>query len=767
MMPTSASPSDPAAGYAQPWVVAPGQAVALHASLPQATKVDIVRLACVHDELQADGQPHGAAERIEPVPDGPTGPYGPAVQPLAPGTQVTAACSGLPAWPDCCVVLALQRSARGAPGHVLSLRNADDAGLRIELAADAGAHAALSVMVALGDTKLQLVLPANEWLLLVLDFVDQPTQPGAWRLRARTALCRTTVPSGVPPAWHEQLLPLATLAQSAPDSLHLGSLEGGMVSADLRLDLVSVLPAACMQVLRPADLLADAEVAGDAGAAGDDARPTLSPWEHAALREPSRACLLRGRVGQGHSVQDLAARAAITEPQRPYSAVRGIRWCGRYQSPLQAPAHYTALHLNSDTLLDARWAPTLSWRVPPDLASGSYAFRLRDPARPELAPSYASFFVSAATRPQQPLAVLLPTFTYLAYANAPEDMRGERVTDTPHLAEQRLDALHPAHGRSIYERHRDGQGVLWASSRRPLWSVSPGHRPWGLAADSCLLDWLDQQGQAYDVITDHDLHRLGAAALQPYRVVLTGHHPEYTSTAMWDGLWSYLQQGGRLMYLGGNGFYWRTAFDESAQAIEVRRAEDGTRPSIAPPGEYHCAFSGEYGGLWRRLGRPPQQLVGLGMAAQGFEHAAHYRKCADAHAPEAAFVFEGVHAETFGHSGWWGGGASGWEIDRCDADLGTPAQTRWLARSEGHAPSMLRTKEELLSYVLPFEDSKARSDVVLAPLGQGDVFAVGSMTWIGSLHGTGQEPTDVATITANVIRRFLDPTPLPRKPEHE
>jgi N,N-dimethylformamidase len=76
---------------------------------------------------------------------------------------------------------------------------------------------------------------------------------------------------------------------------------------------------------------------------------------------------------------------------------------------------------------------------------------------------------------------------------------------------------------------------------------------------------------------------------------------------------------------------------------------------------------------------------------------------------------------------------------------------------------MMRTKEELLSYVLPFKDAKARSDVALAPVGLGDVFAVGSMTWIGSLHGTDTGATDVAKITSNVIRRFLDPTPLPRK----
>ena len=37
------------------------------------------------------------------------------------------------------------------------------------------------------------------------------------------------------------------------------------------------------------------------------------------------------------------------------------------------------------------------------------------------------------------------------------------------------------------------------------------------------------------------------------------------------------QRQGRLMYLEGNGFYWRVAFSDRGQAIELRRAEDGVR----------------------------------------------------------------------------------------------------------------------------------------------------------------------------------------------
>ena len=726
------------AGYARPWVVAPGQRVALHASLPQATPVDVVRIACANAERQADGRPHGPAQRIVAVADTPAGLHGPSPQPLQPGAQVKAAVPALPGWTGLGLVLAVQRLPRGHGGAVLSLADGTGRGLQIDLQVLGAHQAQLHLRLTGVADPWVLPLPGSDWLLLTLAFEAQG-------LRLRTATCRATVPDGVPATWHETRVPLDAAPAGVPSVLHLGR-RAGATAADVRLDLVSVLPHGEIDGLSPRALLAS-----------DPCGP--APWETAI---GSGRCLLRARLGVGLSTQDLAGQATLTEAQRPYTAVRGVRWSGQWHDPSVAPAHYSALHVSSDQLLDAGWPATLSWPVPDDLPSGAYAFRLQ--AGGDAEPVYASFFVTAAGRPRQPLAVLLPTFSYLAYANAVEDMRGPVVSSASHAAEHRLDGLHPAHGRSLYERHPDGHGVLWSGSRRPLWSVSPGHRPWQFVADSWLLDWLEHSGQAFDVITDHDLHRLGTAALAPYRAVISGHHPEYTSTAMWDGLWRYLNGGGRLLYLGGNGWYWRTAVDEEADLIEVRRAEDGTRPHVAPPGESHCAFSGEYGGLWRRLGRPPQQIVGVGMAAQGFERAAHFHKGPDAQAPEVAFVFSGVPADRFGEQGWWGGGASGWEIDRSDADLGTPPGTWWLGRSEGHHPSMMRTKEELLSYAPPFRDAKARSDVVLAPVGRGDVFAVGSMTWIGSLHGDGPEPTDVATITANVIRRFLDPAPLPRKP---
>ena len=123
------------------------------------------------------------------------------------------------------------------------------------------------------------------------------------------------------------------------------------------------------------------------------------------------------------------------------------------------------------------------------------------------------------------------------------------------------------------------------------------------------------------------------------------------------------------------------------------------------------------------------------------------------------FVFEGVGDEVIGDFGSLGGGASGEEIDRLDVRLGSPQHAIVLASSESHDQTMLRTKEEYLSTVLPFNDPKVRSDLVFfeCPNG-GAVFSTGSITWGASLaHDTFDN--NVSRITENVLRRFLDATP--------
>src|SRR6516165_5920527 len=168
-------------------------------------------------------------------------------------------------------------------------------------------------------------------------------------------------------------------------------------------------------------------------------------------------------------------------------------------------------------------------------------------------------------------------------------------------------------------------------------------------------------------VTDHDLDREGAALLRPYRAVVTGSHPEYHTPNTLGALQDYVDGGGRLAYLGGNGFYWRIATSpEIPDVLEIRRAEGGIRNWAAEPGEYFHALDAGYGGLWRRNGRPPQMLRGVGFSAQGLFEGSYYRRMPGADDPRAAWIFDGIEDEIIGDFGLSGGGAAGFELDRAD-----------------------------------------------------------------------------------------------------
>jgi N,N-dimethylformamidase len=372
--------------------------------------------------------------------------------------------------------------------------------------------------------------------------------------------------------------------------------------------------------------------------------------------------------------------------------------------------------------------------------------------------------------------------SYLAYCNHAEHItaRGAEQLMGRLMAFGHTDLYmyeHPELGGSLYDSHADGSGTCYSSRLRPNLNFSPQYHSWlgghgsGLwqyNADTHLFDWLDHQGVEYDVVTDEDLHQDGYALIRDYRVILTGTHPEYHSTAMWDAMKAWIDRGGRLMYMGGNGWYWRIGFHDTLPGvIELRRAEDGIRPWIAEPGEYFHSFNGEYGGLWRRQGRAPNLMCGVGFIAQGFDVCGFYRRAPGADDPRASFIFEGVPDEIIGNFGLIGGGAAGIELDCITTDLGSPPNMLRLASSEGHSSLVLLVNEEF-GVVPPSlagdQNPRVRADMAFGetPAG-GALFATASIAWCGSLSHNGYD-NNVSRITANVLKRFLDPTPFPTSP---
>jgi len=454
----------------------------------------------------------------------------------------------------------------------------------------------------------------------------------------------------------------------------------------------------------------------------------------------------------------------------PTRAVTGHNWTGEIFDWRQAPEQYGAIHFHSDDLGDVGWEPDFTLTVPTDIESGVYAAKLTVGGESQ----YIPFVVRPATGARrQEVALLLSNATYSAYANCRErflskdsDLNQGRLTILDDLDLLLLER--PELGLSTYDRHADGSGVVYGTRLRPVLNHRPVTSDISVAydnfsADLLIVDWLARETVGFDVLTDEDLHRDGLAALSGHRVVVTSTHPEYASKEMRDALDAFLAEGGRLIYLGGNGLYWRIAFHPDTTGImEVRRAEDGVRAWESEPGEAFHSFTGDYGGLWRRQGRPPNRTLGVGFIAQGFDASAAYERTKESSNPRVQFIFEGIESRRFGEKGLLAGGASGLELDCADQEQGTPRHALTVARSVDQSNTYHLVPEEL-NNINGFTDGttnpRVRSDIVFfeTPAG-GAVFSVGSIAFAGSLS-INHYDNDAARMMSNILRRFADSAP--------
>ena len=454
----------------------------------------------------------------------------------------------------------------------------------------------------------------------------------------------------------------------------------------------------------------------------------------------------------------------------PARAMKGHNWTGDEMCWRHRPEHYGAIHFHDDDLYDSGWEVDFQFTVPKGLTSGLYAAHI--------ASGRDEDFIPFVIRPERgtksaDLVFVVPTASYMAYAN--EHM----MTDAP-LAEHLTDQVvvmqpadvylheHREYGASCYDSHSDGSGVCYTSRLRPVLTMRPkyqswlggkGSSLWQMNADTHIIDWLESNGYAYDCITDEDLHNEGYSALAPYRVFMTSTHHEYWSKEMWDGLDAFKKAGGRLMYMGANAWYWRVAYHRTRPGVlEVRRAEGGIRAWAAEPGEYYHSFTGEYGGLWRRQGLPPQMMAGTGFSAQGFDVCSYFKRTPESKDERAKFIFEGVNEEIIGDFGLIGGGAAGLELDRADRSLGTPPNALVLASSEAHSPVYMVVCEEIFINAPGMSNGEhpfVRADMVFYETSAGGaVFSTSSIAWSGSLSHNNYK-NNVSKITANVLERFL------------
>jgi hypothetical protein len=227
-----------------------------------------------------------------------------------------------------------------------------------------------------------------------------------------------------------------------------------------------------------------------------------------------------------------------------------------------------------------------------------------------------------------------------------------------------------------------------------------------------LLGWLEREGFDYDYYSEAQLHD-GTLPLHSYKVLILSVHPEYWTREMMQKVehWVF-NEGGRLLYLGGNGLNCEVVLKSNA-TMQCLSHEDR-----------------KYESRMDRTHHSEAKLLGVAFTDPGVMTAAPYRVLDPEH-----WVFQGTglrKGALFGEKSLHErvpGGASGHETDKITPS--SPANLEHLAK--GANPE------------------HGGADMIYARQGKGAVFSAGSITWVSSLF----PDEHVSRITKNVIERFL------------
>jgi N,N-dimethylformamidase len=359
--------------------------------------------------------------------------------------------------------------------------------------------------------------------------------------------------------------------------------------------------------------------------------------------------------------------------------------------------------------------------------SGLYYFRARTPSGLR----FAFPWIVAPTRPVATLAVLASNINWNAYNNF-----GGRSN---YIHADELPPTPTVNARFDLKRYREAEFLTWyARAYAPLSFDRPepfnhidfdepitdpieGRQACHLApAEWRLLGWLEHRGLPYDLYAETQLDD-GTLDLSAYRALILPVHPEYWTRRMYDRVKQWVfHEGGRLLYLGGNGLNCE---------VEIRGSS-----------------------MWVHNG----QITGLDVAGVGAESRFALRHESEANLLGVVFTPTGAMTG----APYRVVDATHWVFDRTGLKEGDDFGRKSLHRrcpggASGHETDKLSpsspSNAQLLAQGLNPDDGGAHVVHFDTPRG-GGVFSVGSISWVSSL------PVDepVARITENAIRRFLE-----------
>jgi len=379
--------------------------------------------------------------------------------------------------------------------------------------------------------------------------------------------------------------------------------------------------------------------------------------------------------GEGNSVVDYRRHVSTSDTVHSIDAATGIFTAARQSVPA-APWS-----------TGCEWQETFTLTVPADWTSGIYSATCTDSADTSCA---ITFVVKPAPTARSNVAVLANANTWLAYNGWG--------------------------GQSKYS------GLARTSFLRPMPTAGPEGEKHLTRGELWILGWLESQGLQPDVYSDLDFHNDGLDAGQ-YACLVFGTHPEYWTEQMYDNLVAYLDAGGSVAYLGGNGVFEIGAPDNDQKEMIFRLGVEGGPRELA---------------MFRTRGKPELAVLGVATERCGVNGSPFLVRAAD----HDLFAGTGVaNGDVFGDAGFntglfsFGNGkASAWEVDtsRGAGATGIPAPG-CLLNPEPVTPSALPADLVILAEGAPDGVGPGAEITYYDHPGGGFVLCAGSLTVGGSL----------------------------------
>ncbi|MCA9132156.1 MAG: carboxypeptidase regulatory-like domain-containing protein [Planctomycetales bacterium] len=361
--------------------------------------------------------------------------------------------------------------------------------------------------------------------------------------------------------------------------------------------------------------------------------------------------------------------------------------------------------------------------------SGLYYFRAATATKT----TFSFPWIVAPAQPSAAVAVLASNMTwnaYNAFGGRSNYIHADQLPPTPTVnarfeLRRYQDAAHgtwayPAYAPLSFERPEPFNHIDFDEQ---ITDPIEGRQACHLApAEWRLLGWMERESLDYDYYAESQLDD-GTLDLAAYRVLVIAVHPEYWTHRMIERVkqWVY-QDGGKLLYLGGNGLNCEVEIGPSG----AMTCHNGSITSLWSSGMGGC--DSRY--AMRR--ESEASLLGVVFTPTGIMTGAPYRVLDETH---WAFAGTGLrNGQLFGEKSLHRrcpGGASGHETDKVSAH--SPDNVQRLAKGT----NIDQGGAEMVHWDSP---------------SQGAVFSVGSINYCASL------PIDdhISQITKNVFQRFLE-----------